>query len=105
MKYSIVALALAFASPALAQAPAAQHQGHANYQQAPAQDHSQHGQPQNGQQDPHQGHAAMAGCCADRNDNGRMDCCENMASGGSSRPERAQAPAATQAQPQAHSNH
>ena len=62
MKYLVATLALAFAAPVAAQT-------------APAhQDHQQHGQHQQGQ---HQGHGD--GCCADRNGNGRMDCCERMA--------------------------
>ena len=82
MKIIIAAFALAIASPALAQtAPAGQ----------PA-DHSQH---QQGQQ--HQGHGEGCACCADRNGNGRMDCCENMGQAGQRQP----APA----QPQGHQNH
>ena len=81
MKYLISAMALVFAAPVAAQtAPAAQHQGHGtaeHAQHAPA----QHGQHQSGQHPPgqHQGHED--GCCADRNNNGRMDCCENMQPG------------------------
>ena len=66
MKIIVAAFALAIASPAFAQtAPAAQ----------PA-DHSQH------QPSQHQGHAD---CCADRNGNGRMDCCEQSAQAGDRR--------------------
>ena len=76
MKLIIGALALAFAYPAAAQtAPAAQHQDHGTA------DHRQHGQTpaEHGQHQPgqHEGHGD--GCCADRNNNGRMDCCEDLA--------------------------
>ena len=88
MKIIIAAFALAIASPAVAQtAPAAQ----------PA-DHSQHQQGQH-QGMPHgqQGQGEGCACCADRNGNGRMDCCENMGQAG----QRPPAPA----QPQGHQNH
>lgn len=84
MKIIIAAFALAIASPAVAQtAPAAQ----------PA-DHSQHQRMPHGQQ---QGHGDGCACCADRNGNGRMDCCENRGEAGQRQP----APA----QPQGHQNH
>ncbi len=76
MKYLIGAIALIIAAPAAAQtAPVAQHQQHGQNQ--PGQ--HQPGQHQPGQHQPgqHQGHED--GCCADRNNNGRMDCCERMA--------------------------
>ena len=83
MKLIIGAIALVFAFPAAAQtAPAApQHQGHAEHQQSGGhQEHGQHqGQPGQHQPGQHQGHGD--GCCADRNNNGRMDCCENMPEG------------------------
>jgi len=88
MKIIIAAFALAIASPAFAQAtPAGQ----------PA-DHSQHQQGQH-QGMPHgqQGHGEGRACCADRNGNGRMDCCENTDEAGQRQP----APA----QPQGHQNH
>jgi len=80
----IAAIALVIAAPAAAQtAPALQHQGHAQHGQGT--EHSRHGQPQSGQHGRHQGGQhqghAMGDCCADRNGNGRMDCCENMAEG------------------------
>lgn len=79
MKMFVSAVALVVASPALAQtAPAQPHQGHAQ--------HQQHGQPaQHQQQGQHQQHGQGHGehqpgrhcaCCADRNNDGRMDCCE-----------------------------
>ena len=77
MKLFITAIALVVAIPAAAQtAPAAQPPAQQH------QDHQQHGQMQHGQAQggQHQGHA-MGDCCADRNGNGRMDCCENMAQG------------------------
>lgn len=86
MKYIISAIALVIAAPAAAQtAPAPQHQGHGQHQQ-----HQGHGQPA--------GHGEPGGCCADRNGNGRMDCCEGMAQSGD-RPGQAAPPAA---QPQGH---
>ena len=87
MKIFATAMALVLAFPAAAQtAPApAQHQDHQQHQQMQGHDaHAQHqaGQPgaqhQGGQ---HDGHAQGDGCCADRNNNGRMDCCEHMAQG------------------------
>ena len=95
MKLVLTAMALVFAVPAAAQtAPAAQHQGHQDHQ-------GQHGQHQPGQ---HEGHGMRDGCCADRNGNGRMDCCENMAQG-HERGEHGQRPASQQAQPSGHQNH
>ena len=108
MKILVSAIALSFAVPAAAQtAPVAQPpQDHSQHQQpgnsAPA-GHSghaghqiPHGQHQGGEHGQHQGHAM--GCCADRNNNGRMDCCEHMAG-------EHQAQPAQPAQPQAHDNH
>ncbi|MGQ0590245.1 MAG: hypothetical protein ACT4N8_12065 [Sphingosinicella sp.] len=82
MKIIMTAIALAIAAPAMAQAGAqpshAQHQGNAQHQ---GHDQAQHGQ--------HQGHGqhqqGHAGCCADRNGDGRMDCCERMAEAGDRR--------------------
>lgn len=73
MKYVLVTLALALAAPAAAQTAPDAHQGHGQHQQQ-GQQHDQHQQHQPGQT---QGHGD--GCCADRNGNGRMDCCERMA--------------------------
>ena len=67
MKIIVTAIALAFALPAAAQ-PAG-HQGHDQHQQQ-QQGHDQHRQ-QPGQHESHRD-----GCCADRDGNGRMDCCE-----------------------------
>ena len=83
MKYLLAAAALVIAAPAVAQtAPAPDHSAHAQH---PAQGqqggHDQHGQHQPGQQGQHQGHAMAMDCCADRNGNGQMDCCENMPAG------------------------
>ena len=116
MKIFLTAIALAFALPAAAQtAPAApQHQDHSQHQQQGGAGHAGHQSPQGqqhgGQHDQHQGHDMQGGCCADRNGNGRMDCCENMAAaegrGGcqehGGQPARQQ-PAQTQ--PQGHQNH
>ena len=104
----IAAFSLVIASPAAAQtAPAAnphqghnmsQMQGHAGHAQHAQ--HSQHGQTQgSGQQGQHQGHNMQDGCCADRNNNGRMDCCENMPAGQSCCPQHQARPAQPQAQP------
>lgn len=114
MKILMTAIAFVIAAPAAAQtAPAQQHQGHGQHQQ-----HQGHGQHQQHQPAPappgqqpqaphsqHQGPAAPQGdCCADRNGNGRMDCCERMAQAGDRRgccAEQAPAPAPA-AQPQSH---
>ena len=85
MKIFVTAIALTFALPAAAQtapansppAPATQHQDHSQMQHG----QMQHGQNQAGEQEQHQGHEMADGCCADRNNNGRMDCCENMEQG------------------------
>jgi hypothetical protein len=70
MKYLLATLALTLAAPVAAQtAPA--HQGrqqHGQHQPAQHQRHDQHGQHQQGQHN--------CPCCADRNGNARMDCCE-----------------------------
>lgn len=83
MKTFISALALVVASPALAQtAPAQPDQGHAQHQQHGQGDaqHQQHGQHQPGQ------HGEGCACCADRDGNGRMDCCERMGGNAAERP-------------------
>lgn len=102
MKILVTAIALVIAAPAAAQtAPAAQHQGHAQHQPQPG--HDQH-QPQPGQPGQMPAHEERGDCCADRNNNGRMDCCEGMAQAGDRRSccaEQAPTPAPT-AQPQAH---
>ncbi|HEV2866027.1 MAG TPA: hypothetical protein VGX37_05895 [Allosphingosinicella sp.] len=78
MKIIIGAIALAFAVPAAAQnAPAGQHQGHDQHQGNGQ--HQGHGQQQPGQHQEHEG-----GCCADRNGDGRMDCCEGQGGEGCS---------------------
>lgn len=74
MKKIIAAIAFAIALPAAGQTaqtqPApAQHQGHAGM------DHGAHAQHQRGQAQ-HEDHAMRAGCCADRDGNGRKGCCE-----------------------------
>ena len=87
MKIIVAAFALAIASPAVAQtAPA-----------APPADHTQHQQGQHQGMPQVQGHGEGCACCADRNGNGRMDCCETMGQAGQRQP----APA----QPQGHQNH
>lgn len=115
MKIIASAIALAFALPAVAQTAPAQHQDHSRHQQhgspanAPVADHAGHqmpmGKPSDGQPDQHQGHAMKDGCCADKDGNGKMDCCEKMAA--NKRGDAAAKPKADQhsAQPQAHQNH
>lgn len=92
----MTAVALAIASPAAAQtAPVQQPQGHAQHQ--PGQGHDQHGQMP--------AHGAQGGCCADRDGDGRMDCCQHMAEARDRRgccQERAPQPAP---EPQAHQGH
>ena len=105
MKHLLSAIALVIATPAAAQsAPAQGHQGHAGHGQ-----HAQHqgeGQGQHRQQGGQQGNAPRGDCCADRNGNGRMDCCEAMAEAGDRRGCCAPpAPAAPAAQPQGHQGH
>ena len=84
MKILISAIALAFAVPAAAQAaPAVQpQQQHTGQRPAAGQaehgNHAGHQMPQGSQHDEHKGHA-MGECCADKNGDGRMDCCEKMA--------------------------
>lgn len=112
MKIIASAIALAFALPAAAQTAPAQQQDHAQHEQhgtaakAPHADHAGHqmpmGNPGDGQKDQHQGHAMKDGCCADKDGNGKMDCCEKMAAnkGG----EAAAKPKAEQ-QAEAHQKH
>ena len=71
---TLVLVLLALAAPAAAQTAPDAHHGHGQHQQQGHQQHDQHQQHQPGQT---QGHGD--GCCADRNGNGRMDCCERMA--------------------------
>ena len=84
MKILATAMALVLAFPAAAQtAPApAGHQDHQQHQQE-MQGHDAHAQQQGAQHQDgqHEGHALGDGCCADRNNDGRMDCCEHMAQG------------------------
>ena len=108
-KHSLfAAIALLIASPAAAQtAPASNpHQGHDMSQMQNHTGHAQHaqhaqpGQTQgSGQQGQHQGHNMRDGCCADRNNNDRMDCCENMPAGQSCCQQHQARPAQPQAQP------
>jgi hypothetical protein len=75
MKTFVTAVALVIAAPALARtAPAAQPENHAQHQQQ-GQNPAPHGQHQPGQS----GRACDC-CCADRNNDGRMDCSEHMQS-------------------------
>ena len=74
MKIIITAIALAFALPAAAQ-PAPAHQGHDQHQQGQHQQQG-HDRHQQGQHEPGQHEQHRDGCCADRDGNGRMDCCE-----------------------------
>jgi hypothetical protein len=113
MKIFVTAIALAIAAPAAAQtAPTGQqHQDHAQHRQhgssGQAGHRGQQGQQESGQHDQHQGHGMQSGCCADRNGNGRMDCCEGMTagSGGCCRERPAQPREQQPAAPQAHPNH
>ncbi|MGQ0558029.1 MAG: hypothetical protein ACT4OE_00320 [Sphingosinicella sp.] len=80
MKILLTAIALGFAVPAAAQPAAQPQQQHQQHQQG-----TPHGQ--------HQGQGHSCACCADRNNNGRMDCCERMgqpaqpSAGGSTQPQ------------------
>jgi hypothetical protein len=112
MKILIGAIALAFAVPAAAQtAPSAQQQQdlsqHQQHGSAAPAGHAGHQMPQGqgGQHDQHQGHGMSGDCCADRNGNGRMDCCENMAAGSDGCCGERGQPASQPAQPQAHQKH
>ncbi len=86
MKTIFAAVALVIATPAAAQT-ANPHQGHAQHQQQGQTGHGQHqqqGQAGHGQHQ--QGHGQQQGqhrdgCCADRNNNGRPDYCEQAANG------------------------
>ena len=93
MKIIIAAIALAIAFPAAAQTAPATPEHHGQHQPG------QHGQQGHDQHQPGHPQGHEDGCCADRNNNGRMDCCENMAQGA----ERTTDPA--QPQPQGHQNH
>jgi len=97
MKILIGAIALVIASPAMAQT-APQADPHAQHQpgQHPSDQHQmpQHQMPQ------HEGQGAQGGCCADRDGDGRMDCCQHMAQAAEHRDCCAERPAA--AQPQGH---
>lgn len=86
MKLLVGAIALAFAVPAAAQtAPAAaqaDHSAHSKHQPKtiPTSDgHAEHGSHQMPKGAAHEGHAMKDGCCADKDGNGKMDCCEKMA--------------------------
>ena len=77
MKMILTAVALAIASPAIAQAapqadPHAGHVGHSAHQ-AGSGEHSGH--------KPDTGHKDHKGCC-DKSPDGRMECCEKMAAEG-----------------------
>ncbi|MFK4793881.1 hypothetical protein [Sphingobium sp. ZW T5_29] len=99
MKILISVIALAFAVPAAAQAaPAVHSQQRGTSGQAEHGDHAGHQMPTGSQHDEHKGHA-MGGCCADKNGDGRMDCCEKMAA------DKEPAPQATPGQTNPHQNH
>lgn len=81
MKLIVGAIALAFAVPAAAQTAPAQmdHSQHqpSSHPASPADgQHGGHHMPQGGS---HEGHPMKDGCCADKDGNGKMDCCEKMA--------------------------
>lgn len=78
MRLVLGALALAFAVPAAAQtAPAKMDhsQHHQGGHQSPG-GHGDHHMPKGAS---HEGHSMKDGCCADKDGNGKMDCCEKMA--------------------------
>lgn len=107
MKILVTAMALVFAAaPAAAQTAPAQHQDHQQHQASQSGQHqmAQHAQHQ-GAQGQHQGQAMQSGCCADRNGNGQMDCCENMPEGRECCCEHGEGHGARQAQPSGHQNH
>ena len=110
MKIFVAAFALAIASPALAQGapdnPHARHQAQGQHQPGQHAEHEpgQHGQHQGMQHGEGQGHAE-GGCCADRDGDGRMDCCQHMAQAGEHRDGCAHPTPPAGAQPQAHQNH
>lgn len=120
MKIFVAAMTLVLAAaPAVAQTAPAQHQDrqqhqtgqHAQHQagqhaQHQAGQHAQHQAGQHGQHaqpGQHEGHDMRDGCCADRNNDGRMDCCENMPQGHECC-EHGEQPASGQAQPSGHQN-
>jgi hypothetical protein len=112
MKKFVAMMALVLAVPAAAQtAPATPHQSHQQHQthgqgaQPHGTGHAQHGQPPQAGQGQHQGHDMQDGCCADRNGNGRMDCCENMAQGQGHEGCRERGQQQGSAQPSGHQNH
>jgi Ni/Co efflux regulator RcnB len=110
MKILVTAMALVLAAaPAAAQTAPAQHQDPQQHQasqsgQHQMAQHAQHAQHQ-GAQGQHQGQAMQDGCCADRNGNGQMDCCENMPEGRECCCEHGEGHGAQQAQPSGHQNH
>jgi hypothetical protein len=97
MKIIAAAIAFAFAMPAAAQtapaptAPPTHDMGNMQHH-APA-DHSRHQEHGDG------------GCCADRDGDGRMDCCQDMAQAPDRRNGSAQPAPPAGAQPPAHHNH
>jgi hypothetical protein len=95
MKILATAFALVIAAPAAAQpAPVQQqHQGHDQHGQS----HDQHGQMP--------AHEEQGDCCADRNGNGRMDCCEHMAQAGDRRGCCQEHSPQPSAEPQVHQGH
>ena len=94
MKLFLTAIALAFASPAMAQnAPADAHAGHNMAQSAPADsctpEHAAMGHctPKKAAAsaaDPQAGHDMKGGCC-DKGADGKMACCEKMKAEGKKR--------------------
>lgn len=78
MKIILGAIALAFAVPAAAQTAPAQ-MDHSQHQQNGSQTPSGHGYHHMPKAGSHEGHSMKDGCCADKDGNGKMDCCEKMA--------------------------
>jgi hypothetical protein len=100
MKIIAAAIALAFAMPAAAQTAPAHDMGNMN--------HQQHGQPQGqapADHSQHREHGSEGGCCADRDGDGRMDCCQHMAEAADHRGCCAEPAPTAGARPQAHPNH
>ena len=74
----VAAACFAFVTPAAAQPAQPQADAHAQHQIHGQHDgHTAHAQHQNGQHpDGHAAHQANGECCADKNGNGKMDCCD-----------------------------
>jgi hypothetical protein len=85
MKLAFSAIALAFAVPAAGQTGPA-HTYHSQHHESGHQAPGSHGEHPMPKSDAHKGHAMKDGCCADKDGNGKMDCCEKMAATKSDEP-------------------